>query len=236
MPNNYPNNRPQGLALGMAPGMIPQEITLPDGVPASEVVVYDESRGVNLFGTMPNTSEQDQLAALVQQMAMPTAVPTVTPTMTNSAPVVAPQMKSATPRVNLPVTEAETRMREFQLRSATQNETPGRSVHLGTNRSANHQVAGRLENGVGRVSQDAFDAIGRLGRAVNLGEDAKKYALVDANGKAICLVTPTPGVALEPYVNQTVGVTGIWGLYVREGESFRQISAKAVYPIKGTGD
>ena len=235
-PNNaYPNNAPRGWQSGFpasqggAANMMMQEITLPDGVPAGEVIVYDESRGVNLIGNMQNASEQDQLNFLIQQMAVPSA----TPSMTGTLPVVNPQPGYTTPRVNLPVTEAETRMREFQLRSARQEATPNRNPG---------QVTGRLENGVGRsrssgppqLSADAFDAIGKLGRVTNLGDDTKRYALVDAGGKAICLVTPTPGVELEPYVNQTVGLTGIWGLYLREGDSFRQISAKAVYPIVGS--
>jgi len=235
-PNAMPGMVPNDRQHPMFHGMIPQEITLPDGVPAGEVIVYDESRGVNLFGNMqsvagrnaPNASEQDQLAVLLQQMAMPTA----SPTMTNGMPTNNPQPGYVTPRVNLPMTEAETRMRQFQLRSAQQSEPPRHS----TSNNANHQVAGRLENGVAKVSGDAFDAIGKLGRVTNLGDDTKRYALVGANGKAICLVTPTPGVALEPYLDQTVGITGIWGLYVREGDSFRQISAKAVYPIQGTRD
>ena len=210
----FPNNAPrgwqeqmglhgQGTAM-LSGGMIPQEITLPDGVHVpGEVVIYDESQGINLLGNAQNASQQDQLAVLLQQMN----------TQANLSPA------------NLPVTEAESNMRAVQLRSAQQETQP--------HRSASHQVTGRLENGVGRVSSDVFDAIGRLGRVKNAGDEMPQYALVDPSGKTICLVTPTPGVELGTYINQTIGITGIRGNYVHEGETFRHYSAKAVYPIEG---
>ena len=203
-------------------GTIPQEITLPDGVPVGEVVVYDESRGVNLFGNMQNASEQDQITALIQQMNMPPASPTMNSTPVNGVPA----FNQQTPRVNLPVTEAETRMRQFQLRSAQ-----------GEGRGARDEGRGNILTPhpspliPSLVPSSAFDVMGKLGRVNNLGDDSKKYALVDSNGKTVCLVTPTPGVALEPFVGQTVGLIGIWGVYARGDDSFRQISAKAVYPV-----
>ena len=230
MPGRYPNNDPprgwQGRqqapqqGQGVFPNMIPQEITLPDGVQVpGEMVVYDESQGINLLGNTQNVPQQDQLALLLQQMAAPTMTP-----VTDTIPIINPQSGYGASQSNLPMTEAESNMRTFQLRSARQEELP--------NRNANHQVTGRLENGVGRVSKDAFDAIGKLGRVRNASDDMSQYALVDAGGKTICLVTPTPGVELSPYIGQTIGVTGIRGNYVHEGETFRHISAKAVYPVQ----
>ena len=224
MPGMYPNNTPrgwqgqmQGLGQGQAmPPAMMQEITLPDGVQVpGEMVIYDESQGINLLGNAQNASQPDQLALLLQQMS--------TPTMTGNMAVTNSQTDYRTPQVNLPVTEAETRMRTVQLRSDRQEAAP--------NRNANHQVTGHLENGVGRVSSAAFDGIGKLGRVKNAGGDMPQFALVDASGKTICLVTPTPGVELGTYINKTIGITGILGNYVHEGETFRHISAKAVYPI-----
>ena len=224
----YPNNAPrgwqgqtglQGQTDGMpSGGMIPQEITLPDGfqVPG-EVVIYDESQGINLLGNSQNVSQPDQLALLLQQMSAPT--------MTDNSPIINSQAGFVTQQANLPLTEAESNMRAVQLRSAQQITQP--------NRNANHRVTGHLENGVGRVSANAFDEIGRLGRVKNTGDDLSLYALVDAGGKPICLVTPTPGVELGPYINQTVGITGIRGNYVLDGKTYRHYSAQAVYPIQG---
>ena len=217
MPGMYPNNPPRGWQGQSGAGnMIPQEITLPDGVQApGEVVIYDESQGINLLGNTQNASQQDQLAILLQQMS--------TPATTSNPPVVPQQTGYGTQRTNLPMTEAESNMRAFPLRSARQESAP--------NRNAGHQVTGQLENGVGRVSRNAFDAIGKLGRVKNTGDDTTLYALVDGNGRPICLVTPTPGVELGPYINQTVGVTGIRGNYVYDGETHQHVSAKAVYPV-----
>ena len=222
-PGMYPNNAPRGwqgpMGDGMpSGGMIPQEITLPDGVQVpGEMVIYDESQGINLLGNAQNALQQDQLTLLLQQMA--------TPATTDNRPAILPQAAYGTQHANLPLTEAESNMRTIQLRSAHQDATP--------NRNAGHQVTGQLENGVGRVSREAFDAIGKLGRVRNASDDMPQFALVDPGGKTVCLVTPTPGVELGIYINQTVGITGIRGNYVHEGETFRHVSAKAVYPFVG---
>ncbi len=223
MPGNFvPNNGTQGWP-GMQQGVM-REITLPEGVEMpGEVVVYDESQGVNLLGNMQNATTSDQLALLIQQMGTQTGSPT--------------SATQVMPRANLPLTEAESRMltrangnggttpvaRTVQLRSSQQDASP--------NRGGNHQVTGHMENGVGRVSADAFDAMGKLGRITNADSEMPKYALVDESGKPICLVSPAAGVELKAYLNQTVGITGVKSNYVREGETFRHVSAKAVYPI-----
>ena len=270
--NNVPNANasfPNNGSLGMSPGMIQREFVLPQGVEMTgEGIVYDESQGIDLLGDMQNLSQQDQIAFLIQHMAVATESPQNYVTFRE------------TPRPNLPLTEAEARMlgqsqvgqsqmgssslqsgnapvqdvlvKPVQLMALHQNNgqvassngiqpayasSTSNASNISNNSTGsatgvvNHQVTGRIENGVGRVAADAFDAIGRLGRVNNATDDMPKYVLADETGKAICLITPTNDIELGPHVGKTLGITGIRGSFVSKGKTFQHISAKAVYPI-----
>lgn len=254
----YANGR-YGNNAAMTPGSfspnsLPSEIVMPQGVEVQgEFVFYDESQGLNLLDGMQNMSQQDQLSLLIQGMASSNASGHVSTNhvSTNHVPAASPidmtPQSHSPPRPNLPLTEAESKMMGrphggFNDHTTGGHTPPSRSVRLMSSQQdsaprqaanhpvVNHHVTGHIENGVGRVSRDAFDAVGKLGRVRNAVDDMPKYVLVDENGRTIFL-SPTNTTELGPYVGQTVGVTGIQGNYRREGETFKHISTKAVYPI-----
>ena len=256
-PRNYRGNiaamTPQMSGRNRMAGSLPQEIVLPDNVEVrGDLVVFDESQGINLLGQIQNTSQQDQLELLIREMAASNTTANV-PVMSNgfdvanipaTAPVVV-QPHHGTTRPNLPLTEAESKILTRQLQpsqqiqprpsSVTGQPTTFRPVQLMSkqqeNQTGNHQVTGLIENGVGHVSPDAFDAIGKLGRVKNAANDMPKYTLVDEANKPICLVSSVSGIELESHVGKTLGLIGVQGNYVKEGKTFPHISAKAVYPI-----
>ena len=62
-----------------------------------------------------------------------------------------------------------------------------------------------------RTSSPVFDAVGRLAPVVSRRPGAPNYALVTAANEVKYFVTPAPGLNLQPYVGQTIGVQGQWG-------------------------
>jgi len=56
-----------------------------------------------------------------------------------------------------------------------------------------------------------YDAIGKLMPVVAKRPNAPKFALVDANNKVVSFVSPGPGVELQAYVGQQIGVMGSKG-------------------------
>jgi hypothetical protein len=56
-----------------------------------------------------------------------------------------------------------------------------------------------------------YDGVGTLRPVVSRRREAPRYALVDTEGDVISFVTPSPGVNLEPYVGQRIGVVGTRG-------------------------
>jgi hypothetical protein len=65
------------------------------------------------------------------------------------------------------------------------------------------------------IEQGRFDGIGTLMPVIAKRPNAPKYALVDSNNNIVSLITPSPGVNLEAYVKQPVGVKGERG-YIPE--------------------
>jgi hypothetical protein len=56
-----------------------------------------------------------------------------------------------------------------------------------------------------------YDAIGKLMPVVAKRPNAPKFALVDANNKVVSFVSPGPGVEMQAYVGQQIGVMGSKG-------------------------
>ncbi|MDR1491402.1 MAG: hypothetical protein LBT05_01580 [Planctomycetaceae bacterium] len=195
---------------------IPQEIVLPEGVEVpGEVVIYDESQGINLTPQMiSGLQTTDQATALMQIIQSHGATAQET---TSVAPETSTVLQSQQPIL----------LQQTASRQPTeQTASPWK----------NSLASGRRENGGNVVSAGAFDAIGRLGRIKvnqNKPNDVPKYALVNDAGKIIFLVSQTVGIDLNHYVNQTVGLIGVKSSYVQDGKTYPYISAKAVYPIQG---
>jgi SH3-like domain-containing protein len=77
-----------------------------------------------------------------------------------------------------------------------------------------------------------FDGVGQLTQVVSPKVGAPRYALVDASGEVRCYVTPAPGVNLQNYLGQEVGVTGTRGYMPEQHAS--HIMARHVTPLEGS--
>ncbi len=77
-----------------------------------------------------------------------------------------------------------------------------------------------------------YDGEGRLGRVVTSEADAPRYALVDEAGKLRCFVTPAPGMNLDYYVGNWIGITGSSG-YIPKRQA-RHVTAKHVTALDST--
>jgi hypothetical protein len=77
-----------------------------------------------------------------------------------------------------------------------------------------------------------FDGVGELTQVVSPKVGAPRYALTDASGDVRCYVTPAPGVNLQNYLGQEVGVTGTRGYMPEQRAS--HIMARHVTPLDGS--
>ena len=77
-----------------------------------------------------------------------------------------------------------------------------------SNRNSPQAEAVRIPSSDVRTSSPVFDAVGRLAPVVSRRPGAPNYALVTAGNEVKYFVTPAPGLNLQPYVGQTVGVQG----------------------------
>ncbi len=75
-----------------------------------------------------------------------------------------------------------------------------------------------------------YDGYGRLGRVRSKDRNAPRFALVDESGKVSCFVRPTPGLHLDYYVGDRIGVVGTLG-YIPSRQA-RLVTAKHVTPLK----
>ena len=74
--------------------------------------------------------------------------------------------------------------------------------------------------------------MGQLTQVVSPKVGAPRYALTDASGDVRCYVTPAPGVNLQNYLGQEVGVTGTRG-YMPEQRA-THVMARHVTPLEGS--
>jgi hypothetical protein len=77
-----------------------------------------------------------------------------------------------------------------------------------------------------------FDGVGRLARVMPPKLGAPRFALVDQNGDVRCYVTPAPGLNLNYYVGQQVGINGSRG-YIAD-QRIQHVTAKHVTPFAAT--
>ena len=77
-----------------------------------------------------------------------------------------------------------------------------------------------------------FDGMGQLTQVVSPKVGAPRYALVDTSGDVRCYVTPAPGVNLQNYIGQQVGVTGTRGYMPEQHAS--HVMARHVTPLEGS--
>jgi SH3-like domain-containing protein len=78
---------------------------------------------------------------------------------------------------------------------------------------------------------DRFDGVGHLTQVVSPKQGAPRYALTDDRGDVRCYVTPAPGLDVQNYIGQRVGVTGSRG-YVPE-EHAGHIMARHITSLDG---
>jgi hypothetical protein len=80
------------------------------------------------------------------------------------------------------------------------------------------------------ASPGRYDGVGRLARVVSPKVGAPQYALVDDNGNVQCYVTPAPGVNMQYYVGQQIGVVGQRG-YIADQRA-QHVMAKHVTTLR----
>jgi SH3-like domain-containing protein len=101
------------------------------------------------------------------------------------------------------------------------------AMHRDSDRSS-RLSAGLQPQGV----DDRFDGAGKLTQVVSPKVGAPRYVLVDPSGDVRCYVTPAPGVNLQNYLGQEVGVTGTRGYMPEQHAS--HIMARHVTPLEGS--
>lgn len=79
---------------------------------------------------------------------------------------------------------------------------------------------------------DRFDGTGQLARVPEPKTGAPRYVLVDRKGDVRCYVTPAPGVRLDNYVGQDVGITGTRNGYMIDQHASHLI-ARHITPLDG---
>ncbi|MFZ1935690.1 MAG: SH3 domain-containing protein [Thermoguttaceae bacterium] len=85
-----------------------------------------------------------------------------------------------------------------------------------------------------RLEIDArYDGVGQLARVPEPTTGAPRYVLVDRRGDVRCYVTPAPGVRLDNYVGQDVGITGSRSGYLIDQHA-NHIIARHITPLDGT--
>ena len=83
------------------------------------------------------------------------------------------------------------------------------------------------------VNVGGFDIVGRLGEFYPLPPGHPPYAIVDENGRIICLISPLPNVNLSQHIGQIVGINGILGEYHQEGRPVaRHITARDIRTLR----
>ncbi|MBN1854924.1 MAG: hypothetical protein JW829_19475 [Pirellulales bacterium] len=72
---------------------------------------------------------------------------------------------------------------------------------------------------------ERYDVVGVLKRVGSRRRDAPRFALVDPTGDIVSFITPSPGVNLQPFVGQRVGVYGTRG-YMPEYRRAHVVAAR----------
>jgi hypothetical protein len=86
--------------------------------------------------------------------------------------------------------------------------------------------------GLDRGFDARFDARGQLVRVRATTAGGPQYAILDAEGKILCYVSPAPGVNLQSFVGRVVGINGIVGYMPQQRAS--HVVARHVSPVDGT--
>jgi len=83
------------------------------------------------------------------------------------------------------------------------------------------------------VNVGGFDIVGRLGEFYPLPPGHPPYAIVDENGRILCLISPLPNLVLSQHIGQIVGINGILGEYRQEGRPpARHITARDIRTLQ----
>lgn len=104
-----------------------------------------------------------------------------------------------------------------------------------TTERENRQLAelSQARGGVASSGSGRYDGTGRLARVVSPKVGAPQYALVDDTGNVQCYVSPAPGVNMQSYIGQRIGVVGVRG-YITEQRA-QHVMAKHVTSLDAGG-
>ena len=85
------------------------------------------------------------------------------------------------------------------------------------------------------VNVGGFDIVGRLGEFDPRPKGHPPFAVVDENGKTICLVSPSPNLDLSQHVGKFVGINGVLGYFEFQQPGklhARHITAQSVREVR----
>ncbi|MDR3233463.1 MAG: SH3 domain-containing protein [Planctomycetaceae bacterium] len=107
--------------------------------------------------------------------------------------------------------------------------SPSRKAATSPFTAGGNIAGGSTPNTLPQTAASRFDITGKLGEFDPLPKGHPPYAVVDAQGQIICLVSPSAGVDLNSYIGKTVGINGILGFYERTNKPrARHITVKNV--------
>jgi hypothetical protein len=157
--------------------------------------------------------------------------------------------KIETARVTANTSDERSKVRALQDKIAKFEDIRQRSVSLGMPGDAAGAglAAGRAESGrsvfdsgpmatalEGRRTEesggDRYDGVGKLTRVVSQRPNAPRYALVDKGDEVVSFVSPAPGVNLQSFEGQYVGISGQRG-YMPELKK-PHVTAQRVSPVQ----
>ncbi|HEY2882983.1 MAG TPA: SH3 domain-containing protein [Pirellulales bacterium] len=78
----------------------------------------------------------------------------------------------------------------------------------GTGSGSNIAIASTRTSLLPVDEQVRYDGVGKLTPVVSQRPNAPQFALVDQSNQVVSFISPAPGVNLQPYIGQQVGITG----------------------------
>jgi len=125
------------------------------------------------------------------------------------------QQRYNDPALRQPVVSVAGQRDPFEATNVADEQSPNgvTSLSLSVRERAREDLAGRNSRPARAgqppsVDKPLYDATGLLKPVISKREQAPQYALVDAKGKVVSFITPTPDLNLKPYVGRRIGVHG----------------------------
>jgi hypothetical protein len=183
-----------------------------------------------------DAATQEQCEAILEKIARFERIRDMRHSIASRRPVATSDQPAATWHVQTADDDARVEIdRQHDISSTVDGADAWQAVRELDQRRQVDPVAKRGE--VARTPEEAaaaaegrYDGIGTLRPVVSRRRDAPRYALVDETGDVVTFITPSPGVNLQPYVGERLGVVGTRG-YMPEFKR-AHITAARVTPLR----